>query len=322
MRPSLPWRVAAVGLAVGVVAVTEAILVILLRQANGRDPVGVVATVLLTVALLANYVGGVTATHASEAHRGDVTDPAAGVKRRALLPFGLRPEMPSRVPALALSVGAVFLVVEAILVSLLREADARDPVGLVVAVFLGAALLANFAAGVVAAHRGARGASAADQGAELTRPVPHGHSSAYEITPRSTRTGLPPLWVLPGGPSFAVGIVVAVAAIAAETLLVWLLQHQDPGEAFEPIYLLGVLVVSTGWGLGLAVGTSVASAIVLAYVRGWQSGHFVPFNFENGVIVLVFLAVALCTNFVAGLARAREIEADDRRREADDRRRE
>jgi signal transduction histidine kinase len=239
------------------------------------------------------------------------------VKRRALLPFGLRPEMPSRVPALALSVGAVFLVVEAILVFLLREADARDPVGLVVAVLLGAALLANFAAGVVAAHRGARGAGAADQGAELTRSVPHGHSSAYEITRRSTRTGLPPLWVLPGGPSFAVGIVVAVAAIAAETLLVWLLQHQDPGEAFEPIYLLGVLVVSTGWGLGLAVGTSVASAMMLAYVRDWQSGHLAPFNFENGVVVLIFLAVALCTNFIAGLARAREIEAEDRRREAE-----
>jgi signal transduction histidine kinase len=322
MRPLMPWRVVAIGLAVGALLVSiEVCLVIRLLHANGRDPVGMVVAVVLAVALLANYVAGVAATRTAQLHRGGVTHPAPGLRWREVLSQALQPVLPSRVPALVLSVGAAVLVVEAVLVFLLREADARGPVGVIVAVLIGVALLANFAAGVAAArgrqHRGGAG----DPAAESARSMPPGRS-ADEISRHSAQTGLQSLLVLPGGPSLAVGIVVAVAAIAVETFLVWLLQHQDPGEAFEPIYLLGVLVVSAGWGLGLAVGTSLASAMVLAYVRGWQSGHFVPFNFENGVIVLVFLAVALCTNFVAGLARAREIEADDRRREADDRRRE
>jgi signal transduction histidine kinase len=318
MRPLMPWRVAAILLAVGgVFLVIDVVLVIWLLHATGRDAVGVVVVVLMGAALLANYVAGVAAGGAFQARRGGVTDRSVGVSRPAVLLRVLRPVTPSRVSALALSVGAACVVVEAVLVLLLREVDARDPVGVVVAVLVGVALLTNFAAGVAAtrgrAHRGSDG----DPAAESARSMPTSHSSADEMSRHSARTGLPSLLVLPGGPSLAVGIVVAVAAIAVETVLVWLLQHQDPGEAFELIFLLGVLVVSAGWGLGLAVATSLVSAIVLVYARDWHSGQFPIFNFENGVVVLVFLVVALCTNFVAGLARAREIEADDRRREAE-----
>jgi signal transduction histidine kinase len=120
----------------------------------------------------------------------------------------------------------------------------------------------------------------------------------------------------PTTPSLVVGIVVAASFIVVETLAVLLLKQLDPQEAFETLYLLGVVVVSTVWGLGLATTTSVASAIALAYFRNWQDRHFAPFHLENGVVVVVFLVVALLTNFVAGLARARAVEADQRRREA------
>jgi len=120
----------------------------------------------------------------------------------------------------------------------------------------------------------------------------------------------------PAAPSLVLGIVVAASCIVVETLVVLLLKQLDPQEAFETLYLLGVLVVSTVWGLALATTTSVASAIALAYFRNWPDRHFVPFDLENGVVIIVFLVVALLTNFVAGLARARAVEADQRRREA------
>jgi signal transduction histidine kinase len=120
----------------------------------------------------------------------------------------------------------------------------------------------------------------------------------------------------PTTPSPVLGIVVAAVFIAVETVAMLLLKQLDPQEAFETLYLLGVVVVSTVWAVGLATTTSVASALALAYFRNWPDRHFAPLNLENGVFIVVFLAVALSTNFVAGLARARAVEADQRRREA------
>ena len=82
----MPWRVAAILLAVGgVFVVIDAVLVIRLLHANGRDAVGVVVAVLMGAALLANYVAGVAAGGAFQARRGGVTDPAVRVRRRAML---------------------------------------------------------------------------------------------------------------------------------------------------------------------------------------------------------------------------------------------
>ena len=108
----------------------------------------------------------------------------------------------------------------------------------------------------------------------------------------------------------------AAVFIVVETVAVLLLKQVEPQEAFETLYLLGVVVVSTVWGVGVAMTTSVASALVLAYFRNWPDRHFALLNLENGIVIVVFLAVALSTNFVAGLARARAVEADQRRREA------
>ena len=120
----------------------------------------------------------------------------------------------------------------------------------------------------------------------------------------------------PTAPSPVLGIVVAAVFIVVETVAVLLLKQVEPQEAFETLYLLGVVVVSTVWGVGVAMTTSVASALVLAYFRNWPDRHFALLNLENGIVIVVFLAVALSTNFVAGLARARAVEAGQRRREA------
>jgi signal transduction histidine kinase len=136
------------------------------------------------------------------------------------------------------------------------------------------------------------------------------------LGPRAIPAWVRSLLLRPTAPSLVWGIVVAASFIVIETLAVLLLKQLDPQEAFETLYLLGVVVVSTVWGLGVAVTTSVTSAIALAYFRNWPATHSVSFNLENGVVIVVFLVVALLTNFVAGLARARAVEADQRRREA------
>ena len=132
---------------------------------------------------------------------------------------------------------------------------------------------------------------------------------------RKGQLALRALVVRPTPPPIAAGIAVAVIAIAVETVVVRFLELEAPGEAFEPIYLVGVVVVSAVWGLGLAVATSLASAVVLAYLRATVAGQFSPFDIANGVIVVVFLLVALFTSLIAGLARDYAMEADQRRRD-------
>jgi signal transduction histidine kinase len=132
-------------------------------------------------------------------------------------------------------------------------------------------------------------------------------------TPRVLRV----LVLRPTPPPIAIGIVVAIVAIAVETLVVRALELAAPGEAFEPIYLIGVLAVSAVWGLGLALAASLASAIVLAYVRVSVAGQFSPFDIANGVVVVIFLLVALFTSLIAGLARTYAIQTDQRRRDAE-----
>lgn len=102
------------------------------------------------------------------------------------------------------------------------------------------------------------------------------------------------------------GIVVAVGFIAAEILLVLWLGRVAPENAFGAIFLLGVLVVSAGWSIGLAIATSLASTLVYLYFHldGVAAGLF------------IFLPLALLANVLAGQARLRTAEAEQRGREA------
>ncbi len=116
----------------------------------------------------------------------------------------------------------------------------------------------------------------------------------------------PPLWL---------GLVAAAASIGLETVVVVLLRHFAPTNAFGTVYLLGVLVVGAAWGFGLAATNALASAVAFDYCRSWpDSGLSQP---QNWVVVGVFFIVALLSNSLAWLARASAIEAERRRREAD-----
>ena len=86
--------------------------------------------------------------------------------------------------------------------------------------------------------------------------------------------------------------------------------------AFGTVYLLGVLLVGTVWGFGLAAITALASAVAFDYCRHWPGGIVLD-QPENWVVVGIFFVVAVLCNSLAGLARASAIEADRRRNEAD-----
>lgn len=118
------------------------------------------------------------------------------------------------------------------------------------------------------------------------------------------------LVVRPTAPPIWLGVLVAAGFIAAELVLVEQLKRVAPENAFGAVFLLGVLVVSAGWGFGLAVATSLASAAVYVYIHSEGADSFVP-------AVLVFLSLALLANVLAGQARLRALEAEQRRLEAD-----
>jgi signal transduction histidine kinase len=115
----------------------------------------------------------------------------------------------------------------------------------------------------------------------------------------------------PTAPPLLLGVAVAIGLIAAEVLIVHLLTRIAPDSAFGAVFLFGVLVISAGWEIGLAVATSIASAAAYAYVHVIEdSDTLVP-------AVVVFTILALLTNVLVGQSRLRAVESDHRRREAD-----
>jgi signal transduction histidine kinase len=111
------------------------------------------------------------------------------------------------------------------------------------------------------------------------------------------------LLIRPTPPRLVWGVLTAIAFIAIEIGIVHLLKRVAPDNAFGAIFLLGVLVVSAGWGVGLALATSLASA--MAYV--WF--HFMEGTGSVVPAVVVFLTLALLTNVLVGQARLRAAEA-------------
>jgi signal transduction histidine kinase len=143
-------------------------------------------------------------------------------------------------------------------------------------------------------------------------------TSAPQVGAAPMRARVLSLLLRPTAPPRALGLVVAASLIAAESLVVYLLKQVAPGNLFGVVFLLGVLVVSTVWGFGLGAMTSLASAVVYVYFHHLQTGgSFIPSRVENWVAVTVFLVVALSANILAGVARLRAVEADQRRREVE-----
>jgi signal transduction histidine kinase len=146
-------------------------------------------------------------------------------------------------------------------------------------------------------------------------PVGDDRLNASDAPVKAPQMRVLSLLLRPTAGSLAVGIVVAASLLGAETLVVYLLKQIAPMSPFGVIYLLGVLVVSTGWGFGLSTLMSLASALAFDYYR-MRPESVIPTRAQDWVAIGVFLAVALSANTLAGLARSRAVESSQRRREA------
>jgi two-component system sensor histidine kinase KdpD len=118
-------------------------------------------------------------------------------------------------------------------------------------------------------------------------------------------------------PSRAAGIVAALLGVGAITGVIFPLRTVSPPGSDGVLYLLVVLLVSTGWGLWLGLATSVLSAAAFNFFHIAPTGRFTIANGRDWVGLAVFLVAAVVVSSLADVARARAREAELRRRGAD-----
>jgi signal transduction histidine kinase len=110
------------------------------------------------------------------------------------------------------------------------------------------------------------------------------------------------------------GLLVAVAMVAAVTLVLYPLSELDPGVSSGVLYVLGVLLVATYWGVWLGVFASVTSAVALDVFHVEPRGRLLADEPEDVVAIGVLLLTALVASVIADRARQRANEAEERLR--------
>ena len=110
-------------------------------------------------------------------------------------------------------------------------------------------------------------------------------------------------------PPLGLGIMVAAVVIVSEAAIVKLLATAAPHMTFGAVFLFGVLVVSAGWGIGLAVMTTLVSAAVYLEMHLSTAGGLLPARVQDVTALIVFVPIALLANALVGQARQRAAEA-------------
>ena len=114
---------------------------------------------------------------------------------------------------------------------------------------------------------------------------------------------------MPPGRPLWLGIVVAAVLIVAETVLVRVLASVEPHNTFGMVYLLGVLVISAGWDIRLAVVMTFVSAAVYLQSHLDADSGWLPARPAELALLAIFLPIALLANALVGRARLRAAEA-------------
>lgn len=124
----------------------------------------------------------------------------------------------------------------------------------------------------------------------------------------SLGTEPPPAWL---------GAVATVATVVVGTLIVYPLKSVAPVVSLGVVYLPAILLISTVWGLRMGLFASIASAAAFNFFQIPPLHRFTIAEEENWVALAAFVIAAAVSSTVAGLARARAVEAERRREEAD-----
>jgi two-component system, OmpR family, sensor histidine kinase KdpD len=117
--------------------------------------------------------------------------------------------------------------------------------------------------------------------------------------------------------SWNIGLAVSVVSVAAITGLIYGLRELVPVVSTGVVYLLAVLLVSTGWGLWLGLLTAFLSAAAFNFFHIPPTGEVTIADGEHWVALGVFLVAAAAVSALADAARSRAEEAERRSGEAD-----
>jgi two-component system sensor histidine kinase KdpD len=118
-------------------------------------------------------------------------------------------------------------------------------------------------------------------------------------------------------PPVLLGLAASLAVVAAATGLVYPLKEIAPAVSLGVVYIPGVLLISTVWGLRLGLLTALLSAVAFNWFHLPPIGALDIAADHDLVALAVFAIVALASGTLAELARARAAEAERRREEAD-----
>ncbi len=118
-------------------------------------------------------------------------------------------------------------------------------------------------------------------------------------------------------PSTSLGILAAIVVVAIGTGIAAALEAIAEPVSLGIVFIPGVLLIATVWGLWMGIGTAVVSALVFNF-------FFLPplrtltINAQHDIVALVvFIIVAIAGGTLAELARARAAEAERGREDAD-----
>ncbi len=118
-------------------------------------------------------------------------------------------------------------------------------------------------------------------------------------------------------PSGWLGLLASLAVVAAATLLVYPLKEVAPAVSLGVVYIPGVLLISTVWGLRLGLLAALLSAAAFNWFHLPPLGRLDVAADHDLVALFVFAIVAVASGTLAELARARAAESERRREEAD-----
>jgi signal transduction histidine kinase len=113
-------------------------------------------------------------------------------------------------------------------------------------------------------------------------------------------------------PPLLLGIVVALACVAAETFLARLLSQITPARSLEVVYLLGIVAVAAIWGLWLGLVTAAISTLALDYFLTPPLGSLTLNKAEDWTVLAIFFAVTVLAGSISRLARSLALEIDAR----------
>src|SRR5215467_1107201 len=116
-------------------------------------------------------------------------------------------------------------------------------------------------------------------------------------------------------PAAWLGLPATLAVVVVSTLVVYPLKSAAPVVSLGVVYLPGILLISIVWGLRLGLLASVASALAFNYFQIPPLHRFTIADEENWIALATFVIVAAASSSVAGLARARAVEAERRRQQ-------